>query len=207
MTSTIDIVGNVTEDVTLRITQSGKQVVNVSVAVNHRKKDAQGNWVDDGTDFYRVELWGAEANNASQSIRKGDRVIVVGGSLRIQHWESNGKSGTTNVIQFAEIGLSTKFATMQAQKTQAQPQYQQQAPQQGYQQQAPAQPQYQQQPAVSAGTSRSAGRDGGLLLGVPSYEVGDTRLIGVTFRASCDGTGCCREPAMGQGLMPLPHSA
>ena len=79
MTSTIDIVGNVTEDVTLRTTQSGKQVANVSVAVNHRKKDAQGNWVDDGTDFYRVELWGAEANNASQSIRKGDRVIVAGG--------------------------------------------------------------------------------------------------------------------------------
>lgn len=120
-------------------------MANVSVAVNHRKKDAQGNWVDDGTDFYRVELWGAEANNASQSIRKGDRVIVVGGSLRIQHWESNGKSGTTNVIQFAEIGLSTKFATMQAQKTQTQPQYQQQAPQQGYQQQ----PQYQQAPAAA----------------------------------------------------------
>lgn len=170
MSASINIVGNATEDVVLKTTQSGKQVANVNVAVNHRKKDAQGNWQNTGTDYYRVELWDQDANNAANSIRKGDRVIVTGGSLQIQHWESNGKTGTTNVIQYAEVGLSTKFATMHAQKQQggqAQPQYQQQpaqqqyqqapAPQQyqqpaqqQYQQPAPAQPQYQQAPSQQA---------------------------------------------------------
>lgn len=69
------IVGNVTADPQTRTTQDGKNVCNFNVAVNRRKKDANGNNI---ADFFRVSAWGAMGENCMKYLSKGKKVGVTG---------------------------------------------------------------------------------------------------------------------------------
>lgn len=74
----ITVTGNVVGQPEIRFTQSGKAVASFSVAENHRKKGPGGDWQDDGATFYRVSVWDALAENATERLSKGDNVIVTG---------------------------------------------------------------------------------------------------------------------------------
>ena len=79
MYHTIIIVGNVGRDPEMRYTPNGRPVTEFSVAVSHRNRDPQtGEWADDGTDWYRVTVWGDRAERAAEQFRKGNRVFVEG---------------------------------------------------------------------------------------------------------------------------------
>ncbi|AOT24406.1 single-stranded DNA binding domain protein [Propionibacterium phage B22] len=85
MTTPITVVGNLTDDPTLRFTPSGKAVASFQVAVNRRRKDQSGNWVDDGADWHSVQAWGTLAENVAESLTKGTRVVVTG-RLESREW-------------------------------------------------------------------------------------------------------------------------
>jgi single-strand DNA-binding protein len=73
------IIGNLGRDPEMRYTPNGRPVTEFSVAVSHRSRDAQtGEWADDGTDWYRVTVWGDRAERAAEQFRKGNRVFVEG---------------------------------------------------------------------------------------------------------------------------------
>ena len=69
------IIGNITADPQSRTTQDGKNVCNFNVAVNRRKKDANGNNI---ADFFRVSAWGAMGENCQKYLAKGRKVGVTG---------------------------------------------------------------------------------------------------------------------------------
>lgn len=98
----ITMIGNLTADVELRYTQSGKPVVNFSVACNERKKDDQGNWVDGATTFLRVVAWrGAEAIAAAVS--KGTKVLVTGVLVQGSYETATGETKTTYEVRADDV--------------------------------------------------------------------------------------------------------
>lgn len=80
------IKGNLVADPELRFTQSGIAVAGFSIAVNHRKRDAQNQWIDDGVSFFRCTAWRQLAENICEHFQRGMYVIVQG-SLKEKTWE------------------------------------------------------------------------------------------------------------------------
>jgi len=80
----ITIVGNLGRDPELRYTPQGTPVCSFTVATNERRKDRAGE-MQDATTWFRVTLWGRQAETASQYLTKG-RPIYVEGRLRVEEW-------------------------------------------------------------------------------------------------------------------------
>ena len=57
------IMGNLTAEIDLRSTPGGTSVADVSLAINDRRKNQAGDWVEDTT-FVDVTLWGRTAEVA-----------------------------------------------------------------------------------------------------------------------------------------------
>lgn len=83
------LMGNLTRDVEVRYTPSGTAVSEVGLAVNDRRKDASGNWVDETT-FVDVTLWGRQAEVAGEYLTKGAPVLIEG-RLKLDQWEKDGQ--------------------------------------------------------------------------------------------------------------------
>jgi single-strand DNA-binding protein len=88
--SKIMFIGNLGRDPEMRYTPNGKPVTQFSVAVSHSKPDGQGGWVDEGTDWFRVSVFGDRAERAAEQLRKGNKVFVEG---RFKSREFEGKDG------------------------------------------------------------------------------------------------------------------
>lgn len=79
------IIGNLTRDPERRITPSGEEVADFTVAVNRRGgKDA---------DYFRVTAWGKTAQNCAQYLDKGRKVCVIG-PVSVQTW--TGRDGAAH---------------------------------------------------------------------------------------------------------------
>lgn len=126
----VQLVGRLTKDVELRYTPNGKANARITVAVNRRFKNPQG---ETEADFISVVLWGQQAEFAANNVVKGNRVSVVG---RIQTGSYEGQDGkrvyTTDVVaeQFQPIDWANSEQQQPVQNN-TQPTYgynQQQAP-------------------------------------------------------------------------------
>ena len=74
----IMFIGNLGRDPEMRYMPNGRPVTQFSVAVSHSKPDGQGGWVDEGTDWYRVSVFGDRAERTAEQLRKGMKVFVDG---------------------------------------------------------------------------------------------------------------------------------
>ena len=83
------LVGNVTRDPELRYTPSGMAVTDVGLAVNDRRKNSDGEWVEETT-FVDVTLWARQAEVASEYLSKGSPVLIEG-RLKLDTWETDGQ--------------------------------------------------------------------------------------------------------------------
>jgi single-strand DNA-binding protein len=92
------ITGNLTKDPELRSTPSGTSVCKLRVAVNSRRKDQSGEWVDK-PNYFDVTVWGAQGENCAQYLSKG-RPVAVEGRLDWREWESQegGKRQAVEII-------------------------------------------------------------------------------------------------------------
>lgn len=116
--TTITVVGNLTADPELRFISSGAAVANFTVASTPRVFNRQTNQWDDGqTLFLRCSLWRDAAENVTESLTKGMRVIVVG-RLVSRSWEANGETRTALEVQVDEIGPSLRHATAKVTRNQ-----------------------------------------------------------------------------------------
>lgn len=105
------IVGNVTRDPELKFTNSGLAFGTFGVAVNRRKKDSAGNWVDDDPSFFDVVVWRDLAEHVAETLQRGDRVIVTG-TLKQRTWETDtGEKRSKVELQADEVGAALRFAT------------------------------------------------------------------------------------------------
>ena len=73
------VVGNLTTDPELRFTPQGQAVANFTIVSTPRVLDKAANkWKDGDSFFVRCNLWRQAAENVSESLTKGARVIATG---------------------------------------------------------------------------------------------------------------------------------
>ena len=80
----IILVGNLGRDPELRYTPQGTPVCSFTMATNEKRKDKAGE-MQDVTTWFRVTLWGRQAEAASQYLTKG-RPVYIEGRLRVEEW-------------------------------------------------------------------------------------------------------------------------
>lgn len=71
------LVGNLGRDPEMRYTPSGQAVTNLSVATNRSYTDSSGQRQDE-TIWFRVSVWGRQAETVNQYLRKGRQVLIEG---------------------------------------------------------------------------------------------------------------------------------
>ena len=76
MSSNVTIVGNLTRDPELRFTPAGAPVTTFGVAVNRRWQNRDNQQWEESTSFFNVTCWRDLAQNVSESLEKGARVVV-----------------------------------------------------------------------------------------------------------------------------------
>ncbi len=81
------LLGNLTRDPELRYIPSGTAVVDLGLAVNDRRKNSSGEWVEETT-FVDVTLWARTAEVASEYLSKGSPVLIEG-RLKLDTWETS----------------------------------------------------------------------------------------------------------------------
>lgn len=144
--TTITVIGNLTADPELRFTQSGVAVASFTIASTPRKFNRQTNeWEDEEALFLRCSIWRDAAENVSESLEKGSRVIAQGRLKQRSFTDREGNQRTSIELDVDEVGPSTKYATAKPQKVNRRQGGG--APQGGYQQgNVPGYPQQGQQP-------------------------------------------------------------
>lgn len=80
------IAGNLTRDPELRTIPSGTPVCELRVAVNSRRRDQQGEWVEK-PNYFNVKVWGRQGENCANYLSKG-RGVAVDGRLDWREWET-----------------------------------------------------------------------------------------------------------------------
>ena len=83
------LLGNITRDIEVKYLQSGMAVTEITVAVNDRRKDQGGNWVEETT-FVDVTLWGRQAEICAEYLGKGSPILIEG-RLKLDQWEKDGQ--------------------------------------------------------------------------------------------------------------------
>ena len=89
----ISATGNLTQDIELRFTTNGKPVGTAKLACNDRKLEA-GKWIDGETCYLTVTIWGTAAENAVQTVNKGDTVSVTGKLTQRKYTTKDGQEKT-----------------------------------------------------------------------------------------------------------------
>lgn len=140
MINSVTICGNLTRDAELRATGNGLQILSFTVAVNDRRRNAQGQW-EDVPNYVPCTLFGERAEKLAGYLVKGIKVCVTG-KLHYQSWQA--KDGTKR--HELKVNVSDlDFMQRREQQAEQQPQ-QPQLPQQPYYPQQPQQmPYYPQQ--------------------------------------------------------------
>jgi len=114
--NSVTVIGNVTRDPELRFTASGQATASFGLAVNRVWNDRQTNEKKEAVSFFDVVCWQQMAENASESLAKGARIIVTG-RLEQRSWETpEGEKRSKIEIVADEIGPSLRWATAQVTK-------------------------------------------------------------------------------------------
>ncbi len=116
-TNHVTITGNLTRDPQLRFTPSGQANATFGVAVNRRWQNRQTSEWEEATSFFDIVAWGTLAENATQSLTKGTRV-VIDGRLDQRSWETDQGDRRSKIeITAEEIAASLRWATATVTKT------------------------------------------------------------------------------------------
>lgn len=108
----ITVVGNLTSDPELRFTNNGAAVAGFTVASTPRFFDRQsGEWKDGEALFLRCSAWREMAENITDSLKKGTRVVVQGRLKQRSYETKEGEKRTVIELDVDEIGPSLRYAS------------------------------------------------------------------------------------------------
>ncbi len=114
--NSVTLVGNITRDPELRFTPSGQATASFGLAVNRVWNDRQTNERKEAVSFFDIVCWREMAENASESLAKGARVLVTG-RLEQRSWETGEGERRSKIEVIAdEIGPSLRWATAEVRK-------------------------------------------------------------------------------------------
>lgn len=94
----------------------GKQtdVAQFDVAKNHYERQANGDFKQTDTDFYRVSVYGDDAKQVAKLVQVG-MPLMINGSSSVNAWKDDkGVERTTNVINADTIGLDLSHARVKS---------------------------------------------------------------------------------------------
>lgn len=99
----IILVGNLGRDPELRYTPQGTPVCSFSLATNEKRKDRNTGENQDLTTWFRVTLWGRQAETASQYLTRG-KPVYIEGRLRVEEWtDRDGKARHTLEVNATDM--------------------------------------------------------------------------------------------------------
>src|SRR3954451_11525951 len=114
--NSVTLIGNITRDPELRFTPNGAATASFGLAVNRRWQNRQTQEWEEATSFFDVVCWREMAENASESLQRGARVIVTG-RLEQRSWESQEGEKRSKIEVIAdEVGPSLRWATAKVEK-------------------------------------------------------------------------------------------
>src|ERR1700734_3233911 len=109
--NSVVLVGNITRDPELRFTNTGQPTASFGLAVNRRWQNRQTQVWEEATSFFDVVCWREMAENVSETLTRGSRVMVAG-RLEQRSWETQDGDKRSKVEVVAdEIGPSLRWAT------------------------------------------------------------------------------------------------
>jgi single-strand DNA-binding protein len=109
----VTLTGNITRDPELRFTPSGQAVATFGLAVNRRWQNRQTSEWEEQVSFFDIKCWAQMAENVSESLGRGNRVLVSG-RLEQRSWETDQGDKRSKVEVVAdEIAPSLRWATAQ----------------------------------------------------------------------------------------------
>ena len=131
--NTVFLIGNITKDIELRQSNSGKFVVEFSVAINNGK-DQQGNELP--ADFINCTAWNKTAEVLSKYATKGTKVGIEG-AMKTQTWtDQQGNNRYKTYVLVDRVELLGGRPQQQQNPAQVANQYEQQYNEPLYQQQS-----------------------------------------------------------------------
>lgn len=83
------LIGNLTKNIHLKYTPGGLAISEINLAVNDKRKNKDGQWVDDVC-YVDVTAFGRTAEVASEYLSKGSPVFIEG-KLKLDRWEKDGQ--------------------------------------------------------------------------------------------------------------------
>ena len=95
--NSVVLVGNLTKDPELRHTPAGMAVCSLRLAVNTRRKDETGQWIDK-PNYFDITVWGNQAESCSQYLSKG-RPVAIDGRLEWREWDATDGSGKRQAVE------------------------------------------------------------------------------------------------------------
>lgn len=118
MTTSMYMIGNLTKDPVLRFTQSGLAVAQLRLASSQRVFDeAAQEWKDINTVYLDLAVWREQAENVTESLQTGHRVIVVGKLKQSTYETKEGEKRTALTLEVEEMGPSLKGQICQISKS------------------------------------------------------------------------------------------
>ena len=102
-------VGKLFADPEIRWTATGKAVATIPIVFSKRTKTEAGGWQDAGTLFIRGTLWDQYAQNAVDSLSKGDSVLVTGEIFEREWEDKEGNKRKTLELKIYDIGPALKW--------------------------------------------------------------------------------------------------
>lgn len=107
-TNNLTIDGRLAADPEIRFLGSGQAVANIRIGHTPREK-RDGEWVNGETVWLTAEMWGKPAEEAVETLSKGD-LVLVSGELRTRTYELNGGQRQSWEIKRATVGLVKRKA-------------------------------------------------------------------------------------------------
>jgi single-strand DNA-binding protein len=98
----LTIVGYLGRDPEIRYTPQGTPVCNFSVATTERRKDRAGE-LQDVTTWFRVTVWGKQAETANQYLAKGRQVYIEGRLRQDEYTDRDGNKRTTLEVNATDV--------------------------------------------------------------------------------------------------------
>ncbi len=100
------VIGNLGKDPEIRYTAGGQAVANMTIATNERWTDKEGA-KQERTEWHRIVVWGRQAENCNQYLKKG-RQVYVEGRIQTREWEDKEgqKRYTTEIVASNVLFLS-----------------------------------------------------------------------------------------------------
>ena len=104
MLNKVILIGNVTKDVEIKSTTSGKHVVTNTIAVTRSFKNANGTY---DTDFINFVAYGGTADFLKKKKKKGTRIAISGSWNTRTYQDNNGKTQYVNECLVTDVDILT----------------------------------------------------------------------------------------------------